>query len=89
LFFGYRPVTIDGQPVLMAEPEKALLDLWHLERGRWDERRMRGMRFQGFEMVDPDTLRRYAARFGSPRLAAAAAEWVALAGEERQGTVDL
>jgi predicted transcriptional regulator of viral defense system len=89
LFFGYRPVTLDGQRVLMAEPEKALLDLWHLERGRWDERRMRAMRFQGFDLVDPDTLKRYAARSGSPRLAAAAAAWAALAEEERRGTVEL
>jgi hypothetical protein len=88
-FFGYAPVEIAGCRVLMAEPEKALLDLWHLEAGAWDEARMAEMRFQGFELVKAAKLREYAVRFASPRLAVAAEVWLRLAREERKGTVEL
>jgi predicted transcriptional regulator of viral defense system len=88
-FFGYAPVEIDGRRVLLAEPEKALLDLWHLEPGAWDEARMAEMRFQGFELVKTRKLREYAARFESPRLAAAADVWLKLARAEAKGTVGL
>lgn len=88
-FFGYGPVEIDGRRVMLAEPEKALLDLWHLEAGAWGEDRMAEMRFQTFELVKAGKLRDYAARFGSPRLAAAAEVWLKLARAERKGTVEL
>lgn len=88
-FFGYRPVAIEGRRVLLAEPEKALLDLWHLEEGRWDADRMAEMRFQGFEMVDAAKLGEYAARFGSPRLTAAVGEWAGLAASAAEGMVEL
>ncbi len=88
-FFGCRPVEIGGRRVLLAEPEKALLDLWHLEAGAWDRARMAGMRFQGFELVDAAKLRAYAERFVSPRLLAAAEVWLGLSRSEEEGTVEL
>jgi len=88
-FFGYRPVEISGRKVLLAEPEKALLDLWHLEKGTWALDRMSGMRFQGFELVATKRLRQYAARFQSPRLVAAVEVWMHLAAVEQHGTVSL
>ncbi len=88
-FFGYRAVEIQGQKVLLAEPEKALLDSWHLATGPWTTERLKEMRFQGHEAVDPDKLRRYAVRYGSPRLQRAAALWCELAGSELEGVADL
>lgn len=67
-FFGYQYRDIGGQKVLMAEPEKALLDLWHLEKGLWDEVRMEGMRFQNRDLVNMEQLKGYARRYDSPRL---------------------
>ncbi|MFC1672266.1 type IV toxin-antitoxin system AbiEi family antitoxin domain-containing protein [Planctomycetota bacterium] len=32
-FFGYRQVDFEDRTALLAEPEKALLDLWYLEKG--------------------------------------------------------
>ena len=55
-FFGYQSVDINGTQILLADPEKALLDLWHLEKGEWSVSRMIEMRFQGFEMVIPEKL---------------------------------
>jgi hypothetical protein len=34
-FFGLQIVDTGGQPVAIAEPEKALLDHWHLPEGEW------------------------------------------------------
>jgi len=88
-FFGYRAVEIQGGKVLLAEPEKALLDHWHLGSGTWNVDRMEAMRFQNREAVDPARLARYAERFESPRLLRAAKVWTDLASVEREGTVEL
>ncbi len=65
--------------VLLAEPEKALLDLWHLERGAWDRARMSGMRFQATELTNEQRLVDYAHRFRSPRIERALEHWKSLA----------
>lgn len=88
-FLGYRVARIQGAAVFLAEPEKALLDLWHLERGPWTRDRMAGMRFQNTDAVRKARLKRYAAVFGSPRLLKAAEVWCRLVEEEQEGTVEL
>ncbi len=88
-FFGYRRVEIDGVSVVLAEPEKALLDLWHLEPGMWDESRLLEMRFQNMEMVDLDRLLGFALRFSSPRLIETVKKLNRLVREEHRGTVEL
>jgi hypothetical protein len=88
-FFGYRSVRIDDRKVLIAEPEKALLDLWYLEKGDWTRERMHEMRFQNMELVDPARLREYAERFESPRIVNAARKWLLLKESEEEGTVSL
>ena len=84
-FFGYRTTDIAGTRVQLAEPEKALLDLWHLEKGKWDRPRMEEMRFQAADVVVPDRLRDYATRFGSPRLEAATRVWLELCEQQDEG----
>ena len=79
LFFGYRSVSMDQHKVLLAEPEKALLDMWHLQRGAWDHARMSGMRFQAMELTNERRLVDYARRFRSPRIERAVEHWKALA----------
>ena len=88
-FFGYRPAEIDKRKVFLAEPEKALLDLWYLGPGRWETDRMVEMRFQSFELIEPGRLRGYASRFESPRIRAAADTFLKLAESEREGVVEL
>lgn len=88
-FFGYQRVTINERIVLLAEPEKALLDFWYLETGLWSEARMSEMRFQNFDIVNTDTLFKYAHRFDSPRLIKAANLWCQLAEAETKGTKEL
>jgi len=88
-FFGYRDAGIQGSQVLLAEPEKALLDLWHLGQGTWSEGRMTEMRFQNQDAVDPEKLEAYADRFDSPRLRCATKIWCGLARLDGAGTVEL
>jgi hypothetical protein len=79
---------MDHHKVLLAEPEKALLDLWHLERGAWDRARMAGMRFQQMELTNQERLVDYARRFRSPRIERAVEHWRSLA-ETHDEAVDL
>jgi predicted transcriptional regulator of viral defense system len=88
-FFGYRRVEIDGRSVLLAEPEKALLDLWYLEKGAWNIPRMTEMRFQNSDTINPQRLRECAARFNSPRLLAAVEVWNRTSETAEEGTVEL
>jgi len=88
-FFGYRIAEVLGRKVLLAEPEKALLDLWHLAAGAWSEERMREMRFQNRDAVDSGRLEEYAEVLDSPRLRHAAKLWGKLARADHDGTVEL
>ena len=81
-FFGYRVMTINGACVFLAEPEKALLDLWYLEKGDWTMERMAAMRFQEFDRVNAEKLMNYAAAFQSTKVLAAARTWSALLNEK-------
>jgi len=88
-FFGYTPHRYGEVDALVAEPEKALLDLWHLGAGEWTAERLAEMRYQNTERVSAEKLRDYAERFRSPRLLRAAARFLELAKEEEEGTVSL
>ena len=88
-FFGYRAVDMGGENVFVAAPEKALLDMWHLQSGVWDVDRMREMRFQNFDVVSTGRLRDYAERFGLPRLMRAVSIWEQVSASSEEGTVSL
>jgi len=89
LFFGYAVTDLGGKRVLLAEPEKALLDLWYLSSGAWTRERMAEMRFQEQQLVDQKRLERYARKFASPRLQNAVAVWIEDARSQLEGTVEV
>lgn len=80
-FFGYDHVAYGGDKILVARPEKALLDHWHLTPGEWTRDRLFEMRYHSLEKVDPARLQDYAARFQRPRLNRAVSRWLELAQE--------
>lgn len=88
-FFGYKQHRISGAVVLVAAPEKALLDLWHLAEGNWDRTRMTEMRFQNRDVVNAETLLSYAERYQSPRLLRAVDAWTSATDDEPEGTIEL
>ena len=88
-FFGYRTTVYGGAEIFVAEPEKALLDHWHLTEGEWTTERLEEMRYQQVELVGQDRLRNYAERFCSPRLDRATQRWLEIAAEAEKGTVTL
>jgi predicted transcriptional regulator of viral defense system len=67
-FFGYHVAEIQGRKVLLADPEKALLDFWHLSAGPWTAERLGEMRLQNRDFLDMGKLECCARKFGSPRL---------------------
>ncbi len=88
-FFGYQAVEMSGEKVLVATPEKALLDLWHLHSGEWGAERMHEMRFQNFNAVSIERLNDDAKRFGRPRLNAAVSVWQQVQESTQTGTVQV
>ena len=88
-FFGYRTVRDGSAEILVAEPEKALLDHWHLTQGEWTTDRLEEMRYQNAEQVDVNRLKAFADRYRSPRLDRATRRWVAVVAAEKEGTVSL
>ncbi len=81
VYAGFEPVEIDGCAVLIATPEKALVDTWHWLPGRWSRERHEEMRYGNMESIDSDKLRAWALRF-SPRLREAAEVFFDLKEEE-------
>ena len=88
-FFGYVVARYGDQEILVAEPEKALLDHWHLAPGEWTEARLTEMRYQHWGRVRDERLRNYAERFRSPRLRRAVGRWLTAAAEDERGSVTL
>jgi predicted transcriptional regulator of viral defense system len=88
-FFGYRTASYGGTNILVAEPEKALLDHWHLTPGEWIMDRLVEMRYQHVTLVGEDQLRSYSKRFRSPRIDRAVQRWLELADGEEKDTVTL
>ncbi len=88
-FFGSVTAPYGDRSILVAEPEKALLDHWHLTSGEWTAERLEEMRYQHCRQVNRDKLQAYADRFQSPRLYRAAERWLTVTAEEEKGTVTL
>jgi len=88
-FSGYQSLEIDGQKVLIATPEKALLDLWHILDGEWTIERMASMRFQNLEVVSRKKLDKYAELYQSPRLTRAVRNWQVYVKAETEGMKEL
>ena len=88
-FFGYRATAHGSADILVAEPEKALIDHWHHTAGEWTTPRLEEMRYQHMGVIAEARLMSYAERFRGPRLDRAVARWLALAAEEQTETVTL
>lgn len=70
--FGYRLVDLgEGQQAFVAAPEKALLDLVHLQPGGDDQAYLQELRLD-FDPLCMDTLSEFAARWGTPKITRAA-----------------
>ena len=81
-FWGYLPVQLGENRILVAEPEKALLDHWHLTPGEWTSDRLEEMRYQNTSQVNAERLMQYSELFKSPRLLRAAQLWLQLCNDE-------
>lgn len=69
LFFGYHHVEVmPGQRAFVAEPEKALLDLIHLQPDGDSEEYLNSLRLQNLEAFNFDTFADLAERGGRPKL---------------------
>ena len=79
LRFGYRLVNLgSGQDAFVASPEKAFLDLVHLQPGGDDPAWIDGLRLN-VEHLSPPVMQNLAASFGRPKLRRAAARVRSLA----------
>jgi hypothetical protein len=80
LLRGYRLTELSsGRRAFVASPEKALLDLIHLQPGGDSRQYLRELRLQNLDRLDLDELQRQAHLAHSPKLRRAAARVVDLA----------
>lgn len=83
LLFGYQLTDVGGgQQAFVAMPEKALLDLVHLQARGDAPEFLRQLRLQNLEWLDLDQLQSHAARAKSPKLRRAAGCVIELAEAE-------
>jgi predicted transcriptional regulator of viral defense system len=68
LLFGYQMAELGEQSVLIATPEKALLDLIYLQPGSDSAAYLKELRLQNTEKLDKDLLRKQSEKFNSPKL---------------------
>lgn len=85
LFWGYGAHTIDGTLVWIADPEKALLDYFHLHHGEWTAARLAEMRLQNLDSIDVKKLKKYVQKCDSPRLTRAGAGVCDLVAQAEKG----
>lgn len=79
LLYGYRAVDLGGrQQAFVASPEKALLDLVHLQPGGDGLSFLHGLRLQNLDTLDAGELMRLAGRSRRPKLMRAAENVVRL-----------
>jgi hypothetical protein len=84
-FHGYRPLECGaGQSVLVATPEKALLDLVHLTPGGDAPAYLESLRLQGLERLDLAALDRLAVASSRPKLRRAAVRLAEMAGAQAE-----
>ena len=72
LFWGYTSATVEGQTFFMAEPEKALLDLFYLQHIKVTADYLAEMRLQNVGHIKSNKLLLYARRFQKKNLVQAA-----------------
>ena len=72
-FAGYREIETGGDPtVLMAFPEKALVDWWCWQQGDWPTERHEEARYQNVGALCLDTVQQWAEQTGRRRVILAA-----------------
>jgi predicted transcriptional regulator of viral defense system len=89
LFWGYREVEVgEGGSAYIALPEKALLDLFYFTSGRIRSSFVRELRLAP-DVLDAQTLQRFASRATKPKLSRAMALTIRILGEEKEGEARL
>lgn len=63
-FWGYHPVTQTNCTGYLAEPEKALIDLFYFNQRNVDRGFIQSLRLQNTEQLDPQKLKTYAEKMG-------------------------
>ncbi len=70
-FFGYTQIILgnaDQQVCLLADPEKALIDVCYFSKGNWTQQRWSELRLQNFNQIDREKLVKYGALMNSRKI---------------------
>lgn len=68
LFWGYESRNEKNLALLIAQPEKALLDTFYFWRGKMNQERLIEMRFQNLDNINIDRLIHFTKKTGSKKL---------------------
>lgn len=89
LFFAYRYMTINKHACFIAEPEKALLDLIHLQPKGDTLPYLKELRLQNLNQIDMDAMRNFAQHYKSPKINRAIKNLLLLVNDEEESYEDL
>ncbi len=65
-FWGYHTVELDNQKGYLADPEKALIDLFYFKQKRISVEYIQSLRLQNIELLKLDKLEKYAVKLDVP-----------------------
>jgi len=65
-FWGYQTIEFEGQKGYLADPEKALLDIFYFKRKEISAEYILSLRLQNIELLDFNKLKRYAEKLDVP-----------------------
>ena len=89
LLFGYQMMDLGGQSVLLATPEKALLDLVYLQPAADFPAYLSELRLQNSARLDINRLMNQSEKFGMPKMGKAVNEILRVISTERNSYEDL
>lgn len=75
LFWGFTAIRSGGSGFRCATPEKALIDHWYWTPGEWTAERMRELRLQQLDIVNPTAIEAAVEQVAKPRIARAYAAY--------------
>jgi len=84
-FWGYRSIAHGSYTGFLAEPEKALIDLFYYKKSNIDEAYIESLRLQNTEQINGSKLLEYAGKMEIPFITDAVQLLLKIIEEERQG----
>ena len=76
--WGYHTIKLENQKGYLADPEKALIDLFYFEQKKISTEYIQSLRLQNIELLNFDKLKKYAVRLNIPFIRNAVTDFISI-----------